>query len=232
MQLTRPHHRPRQQKLDRAGAEQSSPDLYRPGRGVETVSFQGPTSGPWHLRTCGESRVPALSLCRPSQRCNLVVHAVRYGLAGEAPAKQGRIDDRRPRRCWSIARQANSGCRGHSQEAQPVCLCTAGFFGRMFDVLTDSQPLAGKKSITSRQALLVSLGGRVGGGNITGGLSRFRWVALVPFSGRGPWLIWAWQLRLPSALWRRYSSGSTVMAPSGEGLRTTAPEVLESASNG
>lgn len=56
----------------------------------------------------------------------------------------------------------------------------------MFDVLTDSQPLAGKKSITSRQALLVSLGGRVGGGNITGAVA-------ISLGGPGA-VFWTWAM--------------------------------------
>lgn len=42
------------------------------------------------------------------------------------------------------------------------------FFTRMFGVLTESHAGGGAQSISSRQALLVSLGGRVGGGNIAG----------------------------------------------------------------
>ena len=40
------------------------------------------------------------------------------------------------------------------------------FFGRMFRVLLKKNQTAGKEAISGREALLLSIGGRVGGGNI------------------------------------------------------------------
>ena len=42
------------------------------------------------------------------------------------------------------------------------------FFGRMFGVLKPSTDPGAEGHISSREALLVSVGGRVGGGNIAG----------------------------------------------------------------
>ncbi len=42
------------------------------------------------------------------------------------------------------------------------------FFGRMFHVLLNKNQPADKNAISGREALLLSVGGRVGGGNIAG----------------------------------------------------------------
>jgi AGCS family alanine or glycine:cation symporter len=62
------------------------------------------------------------------------------------------------------------------------------FFGRMFRVLTQSQPEA-EGHISSRAALLVSVGGRVGGGNIAG-------VAVAITLGGPGAVFWMWAIAL------------------------------------
>ncbi|RAI00575.1 sodium:alanine symporter [Acuticoccus sediminis] len=62
------------------------------------------------------------------------------------------------------------------------------FFGRMFGVLTKSAPGEGEH-ISSREALLVSVGGRVGGGNIAG-------VAVAITLGGPGAVFWMWAIAL------------------------------------
>ena len=62
------------------------------------------------------------------------------------------------------------------------------FFGRMFRVLTASQPGA-EGHVSSREALLVSVGGRVGGGNIAG-------VAVAITLGGPGAVFWMWAIAL------------------------------------
>ncbi len=62
------------------------------------------------------------------------------------------------------------------------------FFGRMFQVLTKSEPRDGGR-ISSREALLVSVGGRVGGGNIAG-------VAVAITLGGPGAVFWMWAIAL------------------------------------
>ncbi|ORE95942.1 amino acid carrier protein [Stappia sp. 22II-S9-Z10] len=62
------------------------------------------------------------------------------------------------------------------------------FFGRMFGVLTKSAP-GGGEHISSREALLVSVGGRVGGGNIAG-------VAVAITLGGPGAVFWMWAIAL------------------------------------
>ncbi|UOM34601.1 sodium:alanine symporter family protein [Acuticoccus sp. I52.16.1] len=61
------------------------------------------------------------------------------------------------------------------------------FFGRMFGVLTKTEPKDGH--ISSREALLVSVGGRVGGGNIAG-------VAVAITLGGPGAVFWMWAIAL------------------------------------
>ena len=62
------------------------------------------------------------------------------------------------------------------------------FFGRMFRVLTGKQPGA-EGHVSSREALLVSVGGRVGGGNIAG-------VAVAITLGGPGAVFWMWAIAL------------------------------------
>ncbi len=62
------------------------------------------------------------------------------------------------------------------------------FFGRMFRVLTDKDPGA-SGHVSSREALLVSVGGRVGGGNIAG-------VAVAITLGGPGAVFWMWVIAL------------------------------------
>ena len=63
------------------------------------------------------------------------------------------------------------------------------FFGRMFRVLTGKDDLNDPNSISAREALLVSVGGRVGGGNIAG--------VAVAISVGGPGAVfWMWLIAL------------------------------------
>ena len=63
------------------------------------------------------------------------------------------------------------------------------YFGRMFRVLVGRDPNADPNQITARQALLVSVGGRVGGGNIAG-------VAVAITLGGPGAVFWMWAIAL------------------------------------
>ncbi len=63
------------------------------------------------------------------------------------------------------------------------------FFGRMFRVLTGKDDLNDPNSISAREALLVSVGGRVGGGNIAG-------VAVAISIGGPGAVFWMWLIAL------------------------------------
>ncbi|GHC64241.1 alanine/glycine:cation symporter family protein [Limoniibacter endophyticus] len=63
------------------------------------------------------------------------------------------------------------------------------FFGRMFRVLSSKNQSADPNAISSRAALLVSVGGRVGGGNIAG-------VAVAITLGGPGALFWMWAVAL------------------------------------
>ena len=63
------------------------------------------------------------------------------------------------------------------------------FFGRMFRVLFPGQQPSGEGHVSSREALLVSVGGRVGGGNIAG-------VAVAITLGGPGAVFWMWAIAL------------------------------------
>ncbi|MGY6548113.1 MAG: alanine/glycine:cation symporter family protein [Roseinatronobacter sp.] len=63
------------------------------------------------------------------------------------------------------------------------------FFGRMFRVLSPSNQSADPNAISARQALLISVGGRVGGGNIAG-------VAVAITLGGPGAVFWMWVIAL------------------------------------
>lgn len=63
------------------------------------------------------------------------------------------------------------------------------FFGRMFRVLLNKNQTADKKAISGREALLLSVGGRVGGGNIAG-------VAVAITLGGPGAVFWMWAIAL------------------------------------
>jgi AGCS family alanine or glycine:cation symporter len=63
------------------------------------------------------------------------------------------------------------------------------FFGRMFRVLFPGQQPAAEGHVSSREALLVSVGGRVGGGNIAG-------VAVAITLGGPGAVFWMWMIAL------------------------------------
>lgn len=63
------------------------------------------------------------------------------------------------------------------------------FFGRMFQVLMGKEDSGDPSQITARQALLVSVGGRVGGGNIAG-------VAVAITLGGPGAVFWMWAIAL------------------------------------
>lgn len=63
------------------------------------------------------------------------------------------------------------------------------FFGRMFRVLVSGSESADPNSISAREALLVSVGGRVGGGNIAG-------VAVAITLGGPGAVFWMWAIAL------------------------------------
>lgn len=63
------------------------------------------------------------------------------------------------------------------------------FFGRMFRVLSSSNNAADPNKITAREALLVSVGGRVGGGNIAG-------VAVAITLGGPGAVFWMWAIAI------------------------------------
>jgi AGCS family alanine or glycine:cation symporter len=63
------------------------------------------------------------------------------------------------------------------------------FFKRMFRVLLTKNQTADKKSISGREALLLSIGGRVGGGNIAG-------VAVAITLGGPGAVFWMWAIAL------------------------------------
>lgn len=63
------------------------------------------------------------------------------------------------------------------------------FFGRMFRVLSNKNQTAGKDKISGREALLLSVGGRVGGGNIAG-------VAVAISLGGPGAVFWMWAVAL------------------------------------
>ncbi|MFT5559259.1 MAG: AGCS family alanine or glycine:cation symporter [Psychromonas sp.] len=63
------------------------------------------------------------------------------------------------------------------------------FFGRMFRVLLSSNQTKNKNAISAREALLLSIGGRVGGGNIAG-------VAVAITLGGPGAIFWMWAIAL------------------------------------
>ena len=63
------------------------------------------------------------------------------------------------------------------------------FFGRMFRVLLNKNQTADKNAISGREALLLSVGGRVGGGNIAG-------VAVAITLGGPGAVFWMWAIAL------------------------------------
>ncbi|MGF1757120.1 alanine:cation symporter family protein [Photobacterium sagamiensis] len=63
------------------------------------------------------------------------------------------------------------------------------FFGRMFRVLLNKNQTADKSAISGREALLLSVGGRVGGGNIAG-------VAVAISLGGPGAVFWMWAIAL------------------------------------
>ncbi|MGF1729340.1 alanine/glycine:cation symporter family protein [Photobacterium kasasachensis] len=63
------------------------------------------------------------------------------------------------------------------------------FFGRMFHVLLNKNQTADKNAISGREALLLSVGGRVGGGNIAG-------VAVAITLGGPGAVFWMWAIAL------------------------------------
>jgi len=63
------------------------------------------------------------------------------------------------------------------------------FFGRMFGVLSSKNQTADPNAISAREALLVSVGGRVGGGNIAG-------VAVAITLGGPGAVFWMWAIAL------------------------------------
>ena len=63
------------------------------------------------------------------------------------------------------------------------------YFGRMFRVLSSSNNIADPNKISAREALLVSVGGRVGGGNIAG-------VAVAITLGGPGAVFWMWAIAL------------------------------------
>ncbi|WP_158968114.1 alanine/glycine:cation symporter family protein [Chachezhania sediminis] len=63
------------------------------------------------------------------------------------------------------------------------------FFGRMFKVLTGDEESNDPSKISAREALLVSVGGRVGGGNIAG-------VAVAITAGGPGAVFWMWAIAL------------------------------------
>ncbi|WP_369434135.1 alanine/glycine:cation symporter family protein [Psychromonas sp. MME1] len=63
------------------------------------------------------------------------------------------------------------------------------FFGRMFRVLLNKNQTANKNAISGREALLLSVGGRVGGGNIAG-------VAVAITLGGPGAVFWMWAVAL------------------------------------
>ncbi len=63
------------------------------------------------------------------------------------------------------------------------------FFGRMFRVLFPGEQPKGVGHVSSREALLVSVGGRVGGGNIAG-------VAVAITLGGPGAVFWMWAIAL------------------------------------
>ena len=83
------------------------------------------------------------------------------------------------------------------------------FFKRMFRVLSKHNQTGDPNAISAREALLISVGGRVGGGNIAG-------VAVaITLGGPGAvfwmWAIalwWAWRPVWSNARWRRFSNAN------------------------
>ncbi|MCL4164039.1 UNVERIFIED_CONTAM: hypothetical protein GTU68_040987, partial [Idotea baltica] len=63
------------------------------------------------------------------------------------------------------------------------------FFGRMFRVLSPKSQTADPNAISAREALLISVGGRVGGGNIAG-------VAVAITLGGPGAVFWMWAIAL------------------------------------
>ncbi|CAN0583150.1 unnamed protein product, partial [Ectocarpus sp. 12 AP-2014] len=63
------------------------------------------------------------------------------------------------------------------------------FFGRMFSVLTGNDETSDPSKISAREALFVSVGGRVGGGNIAG-------VAVAITAGGPGAVFWMWAIAL------------------------------------
>ena len=63
------------------------------------------------------------------------------------------------------------------------------FFKRMFSVLTGDDETTDPTKISAREALLVSVGGRVGGGNIAG-------VAVAITAGGPGAVFWMWAIAL------------------------------------
>jgi AGCS family alanine or glycine:cation symporter len=63
------------------------------------------------------------------------------------------------------------------------------FFGRMFRILLNKDEMSDKNAISGREALLLSIGGRVGGGNIAG-------VAVAITLGGPGAVFWMWAIAL------------------------------------
>ena len=63
------------------------------------------------------------------------------------------------------------------------------FFGRMFRVFSEDKQSDNEKTLNSRQALIISIGGRVGGGNIAG-------VAVAMSLGGPGAVFWMWAIAL------------------------------------
>ena len=85
------------------------------------------------------------------------------------------------------------------------------YFGRMFRVLIGKDPHADPNQITARQALLVSVGGRVGGGNIAG-------VAVAITLGGPGAVFWMWAIALVGM------ATSLVECTLAQVYKTTAPD--------
>jgi AGCS family alanine or glycine:cation symporter len=85
------------------------------------------------------------------------------------------------------------------------------YFGRMFRVLIGRDPNADPNQITARQALLVSVGGRVGGGNIAG-------VAVAITLGGPGAVFWMWAIALVGM------ATSLVECTLAQVYKTTAPD--------
>ena len=89
------------------------------------------------------------------------------------------------------------------------------FFKRMFRVLSGDNQSADPNTISAREALFVSVGGRVGGGNIAGVAVAITLGGPGLYSGCGPSRSLAWPQALSNAPWRKFTNDGKKMALSG-----------------